>query len=280
MHWELDLLTAAQPTWLPIERFPASLLYGYGVYTTFRYPLADRWLTTHWERLQQNAAHLHLELPIRDLDSKSLLKSILQHMSNVSDTPVIRLSVIADIDHYGDFYEKAQLPARLLLSVRPAPPVTARKRRLKTIRYQRPLPGIKLTPIAELIHWKRQAQAEGFDDILLVNSAGHISEASTSNIFFMQGERLFTPEPQRDACLPGITRLQVLEAARHLNLFVSDEPVAHPVTPGWDAAFLCNAAQGLVAVESIDTIHLPWPEDSQERFHALQASLAQVQQEP
>lgn len=275
MHWEIDLKPHPSPAPTALSGFPAGLLYGYSVYTTFRYPIAERWLMAHWNRLQRDAAQLGL------IGSHSL-----EQVRNAIQTvyqpglPIVRLSLMADVAHYGELYTQKDIPSRLFLSMRPAPQSFRTENgghRLKSIRYLRPLPHIKLAPIAELIHWKRQALSEGFDDLLLVNQASHISEASTANIFFMRGEGLITPDPERDGCLPGITRLQVIEAARQCQWPISTATISAGDLEGMDGAFLCNAAQGMIPVTQIDNTPLPWPDASKERFHQLHGLLSQIQ---
>ena len=148
MHW--DLSSGEVPRLL--QDFPAGLLYGYNVYTTFRWPLETRWLAAHLSRLASNAEVLGLDWCWERSDIISWLESCHQPQK-----PVMRLSVVADVAGYGAFYDKGRLPARLILSLRVDSAPHANALSMVVIRYQRPLPGVKLGGIAELIHFKRQA---------------------------------------------------------------------------------------------------------------------------
>jgi branched-subunit amino acid aminotransferase/4-amino-4-deoxychorismate lyase len=277
--------------------FPSGLLFGYSVYTTFRWPLSTRWLHAHLDRLEQHATFLRLDWPfpkawLVQQFEEALQGTLLQQQASPSEQLACRLTACADVEGYGDFYAPdvthsketeanmaidtpSKLPTRLFLSTRSLPPTPGIGLRLKTIPYQRPLPQIKTGAMAESILLKRQAQSEGFDDLLFINPNGACSEASTSNIFLVRDDALFTPEPQRDGCLPGITRLQVLEAASILGISAFDtQPLSLPDIRNAQALFLTNAAQGIIPARSIDDYVLPWPDSSQRIVNTLVKALS------
>lgn len=257
MHWEIHQPTLANS--LESEEWPAfstGFLYGYSVYTTFKLPLQDVWLKAHLSRLANNAKALGLEW---SFSVDSLLELIPHHFH--PETPVCRLSLIPKVESYGDFYQQTPIPGRLFLSLRTAPPKPL-PISLKTVAYTRPLPEIKLGGIGELIFFKRQAQTEGFDDILLVNAQGDFCEASTANVFFICQGQLYSPQPTKNHCLPGITRLRVLEIAKALKMTVHETSLKPEALIRIDGAFLTNAVQGVIPVRRIDNISLPWPDCS------------------
>ncbi len=60
---------------------------------------------------------------------------------------------------------------------------------------------------------KTEAQLNGFDEAIMLDERGHISEGSGENIFVVQDGRLITPPPSSDI-LVGITRETVMTLAR------------------------------------------------------------------
>lgn len=262
MHWELPTREESPPKSWP--EFPASLLYGYNVYTTFPWPCPERWFSAHLDRLRHDAASIGLLWTVDREQLKAQLADCYQ-----PDRSVMRLTVFADVNSYGEFYKSGPVPARMVLSIRPLPLVD-QPLRLKAIRYQRPLPGIKLGAMAALIWAKRQAISAGFDDVLLVNPEGYICEASTANVFFIREGTLYTPVPERDGCLPGIMREQVLEAADHLNIPLNTKiPLSVWAMPRMEAAFLTNAVQGITPVASMDQVEFAWPSSANSLVEAL-----------
>ena len=61
---------------------------------------------------------------------------------------------------------------------------------------------------------KTEANEHGFDEAILLNHDGHVSEGSGENIFFVLNGKLVTP-PSSDNILLGVTRDTVIQLARN-----------------------------------------------------------------
>jgi branched-chain amino acid aminotransferase len=97
---------------------------------------------------------------------------------------------------------------------------------------------------------KNDAINMGFDDAVILDGAGHITESSTSNIFFVFGEELHTPIP--DCFLDGITRQTVIELARINGIKVVERKITLEELKAADAAFLTGTATEVMPINCID----------------------------
>jgi branched-chain amino acid aminotransferase len=98
---------------------------------------------------------------------------------------------------------------------------------------------------------KHQAEAEGFDDALMLTWDGFVGEATGANIFFVIDGKLHTPTP--DCFLDGITRRTViaLAKARHIEVIERHIPIAD--LQNATEAFLAGTAAEVTPVRQIGT---------------------------
>ena len=83
--------------------------------------------------------------------------------------------------------------------------------------------GLKTVAYTDAILALIEARRAGADEVLFLDTAGHCSEASASNLFAVIGGTLATP-PTSCAALPGITRGAVIEMAAELGVTMDERP--------------------------------------------------------
>jgi len=99
---------------------------------------------------------------------------------------------------------------------------------------------------------KSDAQRAGFDDAILLTQAGHVSESSAANIFFLRKGVVVTP-PTTDDVLEGITRRTVIELVqKELGLEVAERPVDRTEIYLSDEIFLCGTGVQIGVVTQVD----------------------------
>jgi branched-chain amino acid aminotransferase len=103
---------------------------------------------------------------------------------------------------------------------------------------------------------KTEAVASGFDEAILMNAQGKVSEASAMNLFLVRNGQLITPGVDQDI-LEGITRDSILTIARDLGIPVQERAVDKSELLIADEIFLCGTAAQLTPVLSIETYSLP-----------------------
>ena len=89
-----------------------------------------------------------------------------------------------------------------------------------------------------------------YDDALMLDYRGYISEATTSNFFMVRSGELHTPKTE--CCLNGITRQVVIELARKNNIHVAERDIETLEIKDSDEAFLTGTASEITAVHSIN----------------------------
>jgi branched-chain amino acid aminotransferase len=99
---------------------------------------------------------------------------------------------------------------------------------------------------------KTDAVLSGFDDALVLNQDGHISEASAMNVFMVRDGVLITP-PVTDNVLEGITRRSVMTLAeKMLGLSVLERPIDRTEFFICDEIFLTGTAVQVAAATKVD----------------------------
>ena len=102
---------------------------------------------------------------------------------------------------------------------------------------------------------KTEASLSGFDEALLLNSNGKVSEASGMNLFIVRNGELITPGVDQDI-LEGITRLSVIELAKSIGLNVIERAVDKTELFIADEVFLTGTAAKITPVKQIESTKL------------------------
>lgn len=97
---------------------------------------------------------------------------------------------------------------------------------------------------------KHTAEAEGFQDALMLDWRGQIAEATGANIFFLMSDgKIHTPTP--DCFLDGITRRTVIDLARARGIEVVERAIIPEEMADASECFLTGTAAEVTPVGSI-----------------------------
>jgi branched-chain amino acid aminotransferase len=102
---------------------------------------------------------------------------------------------------------------------------------------------------------KTEAVKSGFDEALLLNTRGKVSEASGMNLFIIRDGVLFTPGVDQDI-LEGITRASVIELARHMGYTVVERPIDKSELFIADEVFLTGTAAKITPIRRVECTDL------------------------
>jgi branched-chain amino acid aminotransferase len=112
--------------------------------------------------------------------------------------------------------------------------------------------GIKTLNYLPYILARADAKDMGFDEAILTNTKGCITEGATSNIFIVKDNRLITPS-LASGILPGITRGVIIEIAKRLKISVKEKLVSRRELLGADEIFLTNSLAEVLPVTKVDS---------------------------
>ncbi len=102
---------------------------------------------------------------------------------------------------------------------------------------------------------KMEALENGYDEGILLDYQGMISEGSGENIFLIKDEVIYTP-PLASSLLKGITRDSVISLAREMDLEVREEQMPREMLYVADEIFLTGTAAEVTPIRSVDRINV------------------------
>lgn len=112
-------------------------------------------------------------------------------------------------------------------------------------------PGIKTGNYLNNVMAKVEARKAGAADALMLNPAGHLTECTTSNFFFVRDQRLMTPSLDC-GILSGITREAVLRLARENGILVEEGEWPPDILQSAEEAFITGTVKKVMPVTSLD----------------------------
>ena len=98
---------------------------------------------------------------------------------------------------------------------------------------------------------KIEAIENGYDEAIMLDYEGHVSEGSGENIFLVEGDKIFTPT-MASSNLKGITRDSVITLATDLGYEVIEETISRERLYIADEVFFTGTAAEVTPIRSID----------------------------
>ncbi len=98
---------------------------------------------------------------------------------------------------------------------------------------------------------RKEATDGGFDEAILLNSSGHVSEGSAENLFIVRDGKLITPGLSEGA-LEGITRRSVIQIAKDMGIDTIERSIERSELYVSDEVFLSGTGCQVAWVAKID----------------------------
>lgn len=227
-------------------------LNGWGVFSTLR--IFDGVLFAyerHWARMHKDAELLHVPMPA---DSEELRRHLLALIeANGAYNSTLRVAIVRN---RGGFFEGEGIERDYDVvafttdlhhwgrGVRLAVQADARHGAC-------PLAGAKITSWAHNLTWLENARRRGFDEVLLLDEHGRVSECTSANVFAATPEGVLTP-PLSSGCLPGVTREVLLREAVVPSVPVIEKHLTVEDLHRARAVFITSTTRELLPVASLE----------------------------
>ena len=114
-----------------------------------------------------------------------------------------------------------------------------------------PSTGMKTLNFLNHIIAKMEAKESGFNEGILVNTEGSVTEGTVSNIFMVKGSTVSTPSREM-GLLPGVTRQVILELAQEKEFKTVEGNITPHQLSEADEAFLTNSLIEIMPLVALD----------------------------
>jgi branched-chain amino acid aminotransferase len=241
-----------------------SLHYGWGVFEGIRAYETDGGnsavfrLTDHMERLFRSAKIYHMEPPV-SLEGAIKVTKDLVAMNGVP-TCYVRPIVYLGFGEMG--LNPLNSPVRMAIACWPWGAYLGEEAfetgvRAKVSSWRR-LDANIIPPAAKATGQylnsslaKAEAVKAGYDEGILLNPNGYVTDGSGENVFVVRGGVLCTP-PLAAGCLAGITRASILQIAADEGIRVHEADMVRTDLYLADEAFFTGTAAEVVPIREVD----------------------------
>ncbi|HEX6982566.1 MAG TPA: aminotransferase class IV [Balneolaceae bacterium] len=231
------------------------LMYGDGLFETFRtYSAKTFLLEQHLKRLKEGLNLLKIPFP-SDLaieNLKPLIFRLLKAKDLSNDDAIIRIQVWRDGER--GYMPDTSANSHFSIIASKCPKIF-KKPVLATVETRR-IPSVALPSTYKFsnginyILAANEAVDKGADDVLMQTTNGKISETTIANIFWIKGDKIFTPSIDCDL-IPGITRSILIDlSADGLSLDVGEFELNAILEA--DAVFMTNSVREILPVKAVN----------------------------
>jgi len=232
------------------------LLNGWGVFSTLRVadgvPFAFK---RHWDRMKRDAAKMHVPFPLEPAQLRSELLRLIE--ANSAWNATLRVVVVRNRGGLFEGPEQERDFDVLAFTKDLSPWGSSARLALKPHgRYaQNEFSGCKILSWSHNLTWYEEALQRGFDEVLLLNERGEVSECTSANIFAATGGEVSTP-PLASGCLPGVTRELLLDVVRVPGISVVQRTLTPADLERADQVFITSTTRDLLPVLAIEDLQI------------------------
>ena len=211
-----------------ISIFDHGFLFGDSIYevvsTKYGKPC---FLDEHLKRLFASASGISLKIPFSENEIKNLIQSTLDSVGNSES--YIRIIVTRGVGEV-DIDPSSCFKPNIIILVKDLPQIPDEKYSngisvslvsIKRNSCDSLNPAIKTGNYLNNILARVEASKMGAEDAIMMNLQGQLTEATTSNLFFVMDSQLLTPE-KKCGILSGITREKIIQLANESGMVLKE----------------------------------------------------------
>jgi branched-chain amino acid aminotransferase len=241
---------------LPVEKArlspgQAGLICGFGLFTTLRIARGEAFAyERHWRRLEKDAGITHLPVPYTAAKVRVHLHEVIRANRAVEGCCRIYL-VHNNIGYWQSGEERPEVDLLITTANMPEYRDTARLGLREQGRHAAsPLCSVKTISWLDNVWAVGEATREGFDEVVLLNERGEVSECTSANIFALKEGKLLTP-PLNSGCLEGVTRGILFEIAPEAGVPIVQQTLRPEDLYSADEVFITSTNRNIIRVSEI-----------------------------
>ena len=231
-------------------------LLGDGLFETLRVANGQPFrFAQHLDRLTRGADFLKIKLPFTPKEIQRFAEQLVAK-NNLPDA-VLRVTLTRGAGARGYSPKNSGAPT-VAMTLHPLPPTDADEPlqwSLITSSYRIPasdaLAAFKTTSKVLNVLARAEAEEQGADEALLLNTNGEVAETAGGNLFWIYQDQVCTV-PTGRGVLPGITRAVVLEICQSLGLATNKRIIKPEPLHNAAGLFITQSALGIIPVAAFD----------------------------
>ncbi|MEO7298388.1 MAG: aminotransferase class IV [Verrucomicrobiota bacterium] len=205
----------------------------------------------HFHRLQAGADFLTIKMPFSSEAMASFAEQLLQE--NQARENILRIQLSRGVGLRGYSTKGANSPT-LVMSLHPSKRYSSPAKIITSsvrILTNDPLASFKSCSKISHVIARMEADEQGADDAVLLNSDGYVAETTSANLFWIEQGTVCTP-PVQSGALPGVTRAMVQALCQKHGLPISEKNIGQQLLLQTDGVFITSVAVEVREVSSLD----------------------------
>jgi branched-chain amino acid aminotransferase len=243
-----ELLPVEKTRWSPGQ---AGLICGWGLFTTVRIAQGEAFAyERHWRRVEKDAGITRLPLSYSGAKVRVNLQEVIRANKVTEGCARIYLvwnsvgmwksdELVPEVDLVITTADLPHYPDMVRLTVREQGRHAAS-----------PLAGVKTISWLNSVWAAAEAHKAGFDEVVMLNERGEVSECTAANLFVVKGDKVLTP-PLSSGCLEGVTRGILMEIASEAGTSIGEQTLRVEDLTSADEVFVTSTNRNVIGVKEI-----------------------------